>query len=99
VFIISDPPKIKKQYIKLYVFRYFVNQNVNSFSLLLKIKTAYDEYELKPSFDMFPHIINYQSELLNFIIEHDLNLDKNQELARHGFPHPPGTTIIIGKTL
>lgn len=48
---------------------------------------------------MFPHIIKYQSELLNFIIEHDLNLDKNQELARYGFPHPPGTTIIIGKTL
>jgi hypothetical protein len=98
-FIISNPPKIKKQYVKLYVFRYSVNQNVNSFSLLLKIKTKYDEYELKPPFDMFPNIKNYQSEVLNFKIDPDLSLDKNQRLARYGFPHPPGTTIIVGKTL
>lgn len=97
-FIISGPPKIKKQYIKLYVFKYKTLKKDEQFSLKLQAKAKLDEYELKPPFDMFPNIKRTHTEELQFAVEQDLHLDKNQRLVRYGFPIPPGYAIEVGKT-
>lgn len=47
---------------------------------------------------MFPNIKKAHTEELQFVVEQDLHLDKNQRLARYGFPIPPGKTVEVGKT-
>ena len=96
--IISDPPRIRRQYIKLYVFKYKTSKKNKRFSLKLQAKAKLDEYELKPPFDMFPNIKKVHTEELQFVVEQDLHLDKSQRLVRYGFSIPPGKAVDVGKT-
>lgn len=91
--VISSLPRVKADFIHVYGLEY--KSKNEEFSFLVKVTSKIEEYEIGPPWNMFS-VGSYQhSELLNFKIDDEPEIDSTKRLIRYGFPIAPGKTLSI----